>query len=287
MGFRVPHPLYAEENHRQAANFLLLIRHGELVSITGCLFILTSLFPSDHSNSRRTSLLLHCGQRPSSMRLPRIATLCLLAPPVFSEPIWTSGGDPQSPSYQFSPTPRDGSPDANPSLRRLRDYVVELIFGKPAFATPPRPARRNIWAAYEDDVVVRFNLTEPHEEIAIADAVDRLYKDVWSYGSGYVDIRMHKDDIAPFVSLLPVSLWSSYITLIPDLASLVFHSYPSKYLSEGYLDLPGDVYSLSGPQLPAAYGDNVFFDDYQPLPVSSPGLSLCPQVRTTSLGLYG
>lgn len=208
------------------------------------------------------------------MWLPRIATLCLLAPPVLAEPIWTSRGDFQSPSHQFSA----GSPDANPSLRRLRDYVVELIFGKPAPATPPRPARRNIWAAYEDDVVVRFNLTEPREEMAIADAVDRLYKDVWSHGSGYVDIRMHKDDIAPFVSLLPASLSSSYVTLIPDLASLVFHSYPPKYLSDGYLDLPGEVYSLPERQLPPATGGNVFFEDYQPLPVSFPDSFLCIRV---------
>lgn len=221
------------------------------------------------------------------MWLPRIATLCLLAPPVFSDPIWTSHGGPQSPSHQFSASLGHGSPDAIPSLRRLRDYVVELVFGKPGPATPPRSARRNIWAAYEDEVVVRFNLTEPHEEMAIADAVDRLYKDVWSHGSGYVDIRMHKDDIAPFVSLLPASLWSSYATLIPDLASLVFHSYPPKYLSEGYLDLPGEVYSLSGRQLPAAYGDNVFFEDYQPLPVSFPAPSLRLPVESTSLGLNG
>lgn len=83
---------------------------------------------------------------------------------------------------------------------------------------------------------------------------------------------MHKDDIAPFVSLLPASMRSSYSTLIPDLASLIFNSYPPKYLSEG-VDFSSEVYSMSGPQLPAVHtGDNVFFEDYQPLPVSFPPL---------------
>lgn len=123
------------------------------------------------------------------MRLARIAALGLLVPPAFADPISGLGRDARSPPQQFAAAPHDSPSNANPFLTRLRDYVVELIFGKPAPALPARPPRRNIWAAYEDDIVVRFNLTEPHEESAIADAVDRLYKDVWAYGSGYVDIR--------------------------------------------------------------------------------------------------
>ena len=78
---------------------------------------------------------------------------------------------------------------------------------------------------------------------------------------------MHKDNVAPFVSLLPASLRSSYSTLIPDLASLIYNSYPAKYFGEGHLDFSSEVYPLPGPQQAA---DNVFFEDYQPLPVSSP-----------------
>ena len=212
------------------------------------------------------------------MWLARITALFLLAPPALSEPILASGTDARSLPQQFSATPRDGLPDAYPSLKRLRDYVVELMFGRPTPAPPSGPARRNIWTAYEDNVVVRFNLTEPREEIAIADAVDRLYKDVWAYGAEYVDIRMHKDDIAPFISILPPSLRSSYSTLIPDLASLVFQSYPAEYLDGEYPAVPGEPHSPFGPQLPAAHGDNVFFDDYQPLPVSPP-LRPAPRLR--------
>ena len=208
------------------------------------------------------------------MRLSRAAVLCVLVQPAFPEPIWSSGRDAQVPSQQSATAPRDSASGANPSLKLFRNYIVEFIFGKPAPPTvPDRRPPRNIWATYEDDVVVRFNLTEPNEEIAIADAVDRLYKDVWSYGSKYVDIRMHKDDIAPFISLLPASMRSSYSTLIPDLASLVFNSYPPKYLSEGHLGFSSEIYSLSGPQL-SSYGDNVFFEEYQPLSVSFPDLPL-------------
>ncbi|MBE3050389.1 hypothetical protein IMZ48_49425 [Candidatus Bathyarchaeota archaeon] len=121
------------------------------------------------------------------MRLARIAALCLLAPPALSDPIWSPGRDAQGPPQQFAAASRDTSSDANPSLKRIRDYVVELIFGKPAPALPARPARKI--RAYEGDIVVRFNLTESHEEAAIADAVDRLYKDVWAYGSEFVDIQ--------------------------------------------------------------------------------------------------
>lgn len=203
------------------------------------------------------------------MWLASIAIFGLLAPPAFSEPIWSPVRDPAGPPQHFAAPPRDGTADANPSLKWLRDYIAELIFGKSTPTPPARPPRRNIWTTYEDHVVVRFNLTEPHEESAIADAIDRLYKDVWSYGREYVDIRMHRDDIAPFLSLLPDSLRLSYSTLIPDLTSLIFDSYPPKYLSEGHVDFSSELYSLSGPQLPA-YGDNVFFEDYQPLPVSFP-----------------
>ncbi|SPN98851.1 related to carboxypeptidase [Cephalotrichum gorgonifer] len=200
------------------------------------------------------------------MWLPRIAVVSLLALPVLSDPLWASARDPRRSSRQSSAALRDGSTDTNPSLKRLRDYVVELVFGKPASAVPAQPARRNIWAAYGNDIVVRFNLTEPHEEAAIADAVDRLFKDVWSYGDEYVDIQMHRDDIAPFLSLLPESLQYSYSILIPDLASLVYNSYPSKFLSEGYVDVSREVYSPSRSQL-FEYGENVFFENYQPLPV--------------------
>lgn len=172
-------------------------------------------------------------------------------------------------SKQFASAARDGRSHANPSLRRLRDYFVEFIFGNPAARVDTKPVERNIWAAYGGEVVVRFNITDPFEEAAISDAVERLFKDVWSYGPNYVDIRMHRDDVAPFLSLIPKSLHASYYTLIPDLASLVRSTYPPKYLSDGYVDMSPETSSTLGPQLPT-HGDNVFFENYQPLPVRPP-----------------
>jgi extracellular matrix protein 14 len=204
------------------------------------------------------------------MRLARIALLGILAIPPFalSEPLGTPTRSFRQPARHHAAVPRDTSTNAYPTLKWLRDFLAQLAFGKPASTSPNPPAPRNTWASYKDDVVVRFNVSEPQEEIAIADAVERLFKDLWSFGDQYVDIRMRRDDVASFLSILPESLQSSYTTLIPDLAALIVNSYPANYIDGGNVDFSGEAYVAPEQELPMLNDNNIFFENYQPLTVS-------------------
>jgi extracellular matrix protein 14 len=44
-------------------------------------------------------------------------------------------------------------------------------------------------------VVLRFNLSTPHEEHALAEAADTLFLDVWEFTSNWADIRLREDDV--------------------------------------------------------------------------------------------
>lgn len=41
--------------------------------------------------------------------------------------------------------------------------------------------------------MLRFNITSEEEAIALAEAVNVLFLDVWEYNSEWVDIRLSKD----------------------------------------------------------------------------------------------
>ena len=50
-------------------------------------------------------------------------------------------------------------------------------------------------AKYGGDVVLRFNLTTPEDERALAEAADTLFLDVWEFTNNWADIRLRKDDV--------------------------------------------------------------------------------------------
>lgn len=50
-------------------------------------------------------------------------------------------------------------------------------------------------AKYGGDVVLRFNLSTPHEEKELAEAADTLFLDVWEFTSNWADIRLRVDDV--------------------------------------------------------------------------------------------
>ncbi|KAJ9142615.1 ECM14-like protein [Pleurostoma richardsiae] len=146
-----------------------------------------------------------------------------------------------------------------PFLTWLRDSAVELIFGPPAGrATAGADASpysgSSMYAQYANEIVIRFNVTAEEEERALAEATDRLFLDVWAFTTEYVDVRIHKDDISSLLSLLPKDLASSYSTLIPELSAAVYTTYPSESSQKR------DFQALESI-------DNLFFRDYQPLPV--------------------
>jgi extracellular matrix protein 14 len=48
-------------------------------------------------------------------------------------------------------------------------------------------------ARYLQDVVLRFNLTTPDQALAIKEAAEDLYLDIWEHTDDWVDIRVAKD----------------------------------------------------------------------------------------------
>ncbi|KAF5006559.1 hypothetical protein FDECE_7062 [Fusarium decemcellulare] len=150
-----------------------------------------------------------------------------------------------------------------PFLTKLRDTAVEFIFGRhPTKDTNQPPSLNQLRAQYTNQLVLRFNVTTSHEEGALADAAARLFLDVWAFTEDYVDIRMHANKVGPLLSLLPKSLHTSYSTLIPDLGA-VYQSPPT-----GGYPTRADPQTVA-PVLKTASspGDNLFFQDYQPLAV--------------------
>lgn len=162
-----------------------------------------------------------------------------------------------------------------PYLRSLRDWAVELAFGRSESrkdAIPKLPgALQN--DRYRDDVVIRFNVTSPDEETALSEATDRMFLDVWAFTQKYVDIRLRREDIRSLLTLLPTSLQPS--VLIPDVAAAVWGTYPSqnpvtpeaKTRFEADRIDPATVSRYEGV-------DNIFFRNYQPLSVISSWLRL-------------
>lgn len=151
-----------------------------------------------------------------------------------------------------------------PLLTKVRDSAIEFVFGihpsKEAQSTPVPEALRT---QYDNEIVIRFNVTTPEEEDALAEAADRLFLDVWAFTEDFVDIRIHANDVAPLLGLLPRSLQLSQSTLIPDLAAAVYESLPSTR-STGSITQEAVYADLS---TPLGAGDNLFFQEYQPLPV--------------------
>ncbi|KAI9155280.1 putative metallocarboxypeptidase ecm14 [Paramyrothecium foliicola] len=151
-----------------------------------------------------------------------------------------------------------------PFLTRLRDSFVELIFGQhPTKASQPSAPHRDARTQYANELVLRFNITNADEETSLSDAVARLFLDVWAYNDDFVDIRLHTDEVAPLLGLLPQSLRTAQSTLIPDLAAAVYQSRPfdggSSYANAG----GGSRSSVTS----LVANDNLFFQDYQPIPV--------------------
>lgn len=140
---------------------------------------------------------------------------------------------------------------AEPFLKRLRDGTIGWIFGsqKPALAWTDATT---VHGRYGDEIVLRFNVTNPEEEAALSRAALQLLLDVWSFNSDYVDIRIHKDYVSGLRTLLPKSLEPT--VLIPDLATAIWATYPSKTPQKHAKDQK----LMDGT-------DDIFFREYQPL----------------------
>lgn len=125
---------------------------------------------------------------------------------------WSRSGD----SVPFSATQRHDSTGAQrpyrsrnvlPNLTWLRDFTIEKVFrvpkpvktGSDRSGSLPHPSSSDLpntlLAKYGGDVVLRFNLSTPAEEKALADAADTLFLDVWEFTQNWADIRLREDDV--------------------------------------------------------------------------------------------
>ena len=93
-----------------------------------------------------------------------------------------------------------------PQLTWLRNTAIEKVFGvppktittdKPNSLSRPSSTQlpATLLAKYGGDVVLRFNLTTPAEEHALAEAADTLFLDVWEFTDNWADIRLREDDV--------------------------------------------------------------------------------------------
>lgn len=151
-----------------------------------------------------------------------------------------------------------------PWLTWLRDSAVQMVFGRPA-SKDFEQRIPNLGRKYQDEVILRFNITTAEEEAALAMATERLFLDIWSW-DGTVDLRVQKNYVKSLLGLLPPSLGSSYWVMVEDLPSAVYASYPSpttpKEQSQFERKFSVDLMSPRPPN----NGDEglYFFRNYQP-----------------------
>ncbi|KAF2449022.1 putative metallocarboxypeptidase ECM14 [Karstenula rhodostoma CBS 690.94] len=174
--------------------------------------------------------------------------------------------------------------------RKLSDAIIRKVWGLPdaqkslpvdAGAARGTPGR-DVVARYRDDVVLRFTITTPDEADALADAADVLFLDVWEFNSDWVDIRIAKDVLPSLLGLLPPSLQTAHVPLMQhlELAQAIFSSYPAPSGTQPHAD--DDSYSPNLKPSPRLGGKgHPFFQDYQPLSVINPWMSLMASMFTT------
>ncbi|KAI1371486.1 hypothetical protein F4677DRAFT_435340 [Hypoxylon crocopeplum] len=131
---------------------------------------------------------------------------------------------------------------------------------------------------YENEVVIRFNVSTNAHEAALRRAVDQMLLDVWDFTDNYTDIRLEARRIRPLMGILPSSLQDNHSILIPDLARAVAATYPSNAPAHSITQsLSNDrgITPANNIPLPMRQGvDDVFFHDYQPLSVINTWMKL-------------
>ncbi|KAI2643260.1 hypothetical protein GGS21DRAFT_541992 [Xylaria nigripes] len=121
---------------------------------------------------------------------------------------------------------------------------------------------------YEDQVVIRFNISTAQDEAALRTVIDRMLLDVWDFTDSHVDIRVPTRRARFLTRALPSSLWENHSILIPDLARVVAATYPSRRSLSDPRQLYDHGTTPTSRVLPPKQGVvDSFFQDYQPYAV--------------------
>jgi extracellular matrix protein 14 len=164
--------------------------------------------------------------------------------------------------------------------RRLSDAIIRRIWGLPEQQTSLGDAERGsqLDMRYGEDVVLRFKIRTAEEAQALANAADILFLDVWEFNDDWADLRIAKDVVPSLLGLLPPSLQKSHQPLMQDLdlAQAIFDSFPSPAGTQSH-----DHYSPELKTSPRSGRGHPFFQDYQPMSVISPWMSLMSSMFTT------
>lgn len=175
--------------------------------------------------------------------------------------------------------------------RRLSDSITQRIWGIPDNQKSLENYGRDAHAAgeeqdsrYGEDVVLRFKIRTAEEAAALAEAVDILFLDVWEYSEDWADLRVAKDVVPSLLGLLPPSLQNAHQPLMRDLdlAQAIFDSYPS---ASGTLSHGSHFSPNLKPTTRTGKTDHPFFQNYQPLSVITPWMSLMASMFTTHVRL--
>lgn len=131
---------------------------------------------------------------------------------------------------------------------------------------------------YENEVVIRFNISTDAHEAALRKAVDQMLLDVWDFTDNYTDIRLDTRRIRPLMGILPPSMQDNHSILISDLSRAVADTYPTNVPAHSiHQSTPScrGITPANDTPLPNRRGaDDIFFHDYQPLSVVYPWMKL-------------
>ncbi|KAI1750063.1 hypothetical protein F4782DRAFT_259433 [Xylaria castorea] len=178
---------------------------------------------------------------------------------------------PPSPRLPSSTT---SSPRSRSLLRRLFDRLPSTSSSRASAGdsltrwVDDRPKLIESLREYQDQVVIRFNISEPQHEAALRTVVDRMLLDVWGFADNHVDIRIPSRRVRFLTRALPSSMRENHSILVPDLARAAAATYPSRRsLTHAYQLYDRGTASASH-ALPEKHDVvDVYFRDYQPYSV--------------------
>lgn len=138
------------------------------------------------------------------MRLrPFIEAACVLAtagvvPPALAYGLW----NPAARHWYLQSSPQQSSCREGLAVR-VRNSAVRWLWSHPStYENRVAPEiRENSWSQYRDDVVLRFNLSSAAESIALGEAVNTLFLDVWQHTGSWVDLRIAKATVSALICL--------------------------------------------------------------------------------------